>query len=136
MQKLISITSTLLLTAVVIQMVLSVESDTFEASHEVIRDEYYDVFAEVIDASEESTLSCLNRCAQVGDCSRFRFRAEHKLCTLTKLRREKSGDHTAPLARYFHRKSMPAQQETRVSPQLMCWYTLTHTHERSMNCRN
>ena len=110
-----SIFSVLLLT-VAMTMVFGAELETFEASHEVIRDEYYDVFAEEIEASEESTLSCSHRCVQVGeDCSRFHYRADNKLCTVTKLRREKSGGHTAPLMRHFRRKSAPVKQEKPVS---------------------
>ena len=116
MEKLFSITSILLLTVAVIEIVLGAENETFEAFDEVIREEYYDVFAEDIEASEESTLSCSYKCVQVGeDCSRFQYWTAHKLCTVSKLKRERLGGHTAPLMRYFHRKSVSVWQEKLVS---------------------
>ena len=118
MEKLHSVILVIFLTLRV-ERLLSADTETFEASDEVIREEYYDLFAEEIEASEESTFSCSRRCEQVGeDCSRFRYRAAHKLCTMTKLRREKSGSRTRPIMRYFRRKSM--REEKQVSSMLMC----------------
>ena len=116
MEKLISIILGFILTLRV-EMVLGAENETFEASDEVISEEYYDVFAEEIETSEEVQLACSSKCVLMGeDCSRFRYRAAHKLCTVTKLKREKSGSDSGPIMRYFLRKSV--REEKPVSPLL------------------
>ena len=131
MQNLISITSTLLLTLLVIEIVLGDENEIFEVSDEIIREEYYDVFAEHTRTSEEVQLACSSKCVQVGEnCTRFNYQADHKACTVTKLKREKSGGHAAPLMRYFHRKPISVKQEKQVSPLLkyLITHALTRTH--------
>ena len=116
MEKFISNISTLLLFVIATEIVVGGANEIFEAFDEVIREEYYDVFAEAVETSEESTLSCSYKCVQVGeDCTRFHYRAAQKLCIVTNLKRERSGGHNAPLMRYFRRKSVSVQQEKQVS---------------------
>ena len=124
MAKLISVTCTLLLTAVVIEMMVGTEGDIFEASDTVFR---VGVLVEETETSEEVQLACSSKCVEVGeDCFRFEYRATHKLCTVTKLKREESGNHSAPLARFFHRKSGAAVEKKQVSAVLT--YSCTHSH--------
>ena len=136
MEKYISIILAFFL-ALRIEMVFSEVNDTFEASNEVVRDEYYDVFAENIETSEAVQLACSSKCVQVGeDCTRFHYRADHKVCTITKLKREmeNSGGHTAPLMRYFHRKSISLQRKKRVSTQLIYWYSYKTFPRKLRSC--
>ena len=129
MEKFIPIALALLLTVVVIDRVIGAERDTFEVSGEVIREEYYDVFAEHIDTREEVQLACSSKCVQVGeDCSRFYYRAEQKLCTVTKLRREKSGGGVAPVTRYFHNKCVQGEKQVSAEPIYSYTCTLPRAH--------